>query len=225
MSTIERGGQYTHSMEKLSKLEVKDKESRLSALRADSELFAEPKLISDEVFLQRIFAQDARKGCELLFKRYYNNLCNHAMRFVYSKEAAEDIVNEVFANFWQQQVFEKINNSYRAYLYQAVRYRSYNYIKYELNQTESFEPDYTTTPVLQADDILHYTELCQKLDRVIQELPPQCRRAFQLNRLEGKKYAQVAEELNITVSAVERLISRALSKLRNELKEEWMPGL
>jgi len=60
------------------------------------------------------------------------------------------------------------------------------------------------------------------LDKVIQNLPPQCRKAFQLNRLEGKKYAQVAEELNITVSAVERLISRALAKLRTELKEEWL---
>lgn len=210
-------------MEKLSNREPNEQETKLTALKSDTALAAEPKLISEEVFLQRIFAQDARKGCEVLFKRYYNNLCNHALRFVYSKEAAEDIVNEVFANFWQQQVFEKINHSYRAYLYRAVRYRSYNYIKYELNQSETFQPDYTVeAPVPQADEILHYNELSQKLDKVIQELPPQCRRAFQLNRLEGKKYAEVAEEMGITLSAVERLISRALGKLRSELKEEWM---
>lgn len=209
-------------MEKLSKSELTEQDHRLSALKPDAMTPAEPKLISEEVFLQRIFAQDARKACEILFKRYYNNLCNHAMRFVYSKEAAEDIVNEVFANFWQQQVFEKINNSYRAYLYRAVRYRSYNYIKYELNQTEALPNDsIVEAPVPQADEILHYNELCHKLDKAIQELPPQCRKAFQLNRLEGKKYAEVAEELGITVSAVERLISRALSKLRVDLKEEW----
>ena len=37
-----------------------------------------------------------------------------------------------------------------------------------------------------------------------------------------KKYTQVAAELNISVSAVERLISRALIKLRVELKEDWL---
>jgi RNA polymerase sigma-70 factor (ECF subfamily) len=214
--------QFNFAMKKLLVSGVEEKEGRLLALTAESEAHAEPKLISEEVFLQKIFVQDAKKGCEVLFNRYYTNLCNHALRFVYSKEVAEDIVNEVFAYFWQHQVFEKINTSYRAYLYKAVRYRSYNHIKSELNQIESQQNTPESIPVLQADDILHYNELCHKLDKVIQNLPPQCRKVFQLNRLEGKKYAQVAEELNITVSAVERLISRALAKLRTELKEEWL---
>jgi RNA polymerase sigma-70 factor (family 1) len=214
-------------MEKPLKITLEKKENPLFPLTDDAVQRIEPTVISEEVFLQKIFAQDARQGCTLLFKQYYSNLCNHATRFVYSKEVAEDIVSEVFAYFWQNRVFEKINTSYRAYLYKAVRYRSYNYIKFELNQTDTLEPHSPLLkfPVLQPDAVLHYNELCHKLDKIIQDLPPQCRKAFQLNRLEGKKYAQVAEELNITVSAVERLISRALAKLRVELKEEWLLGL
>lgn len=212
-------------MEKLPKIGTEFKESRLFPLPNVVEARAETKLISEEVFLQKIFEQDARKGCEVLFKRYYGNLCSHAVRFVYSKDAAEDIVAEVFANFWQKRIFEKITTSYRAYLYKAVRYRSYNYIKFEINQTETLKPDFSGIPVLQPDEVLHFNELALKLDKIIQDLPPQCRRAFQLNRLEGKKYAQVADELNITVSAVERLISRALAKLRLELKEDWLLGI
>lgn len=212
-------------MDQLPKSESKTKETRLFPLVDDVESRAESKLISEEVFLQKIFQQDARQGCEVLFKRYYTNLCSHALRFVYSKEAAEDIVSEVFANFWQKRIFEKINTSYRAYLYKAVRYRSYNYIKFEINQTDTLQPDLSEIYVLQPDEILHFNELAQKLDKTIQDLPPQCRRAFQLNRFEGKKYAQIAEELTITVSAVERLISRALAKLRFELKDEWLLSL
>ena len=214
-------------MDNLHKIKVEEKETHLSPLAKHEDAHVEPKIIGEEVFLQKIFAQDARQGCATLFKRYYTNLCNHATRFVYSEEVAEDIVSEVFVNFWQNRVFEKINTSYRAYLYKAVRYRSYNYIKYELNQTETLYPNQTDIeiPVLQPDEILHYNELCHKLDRIIQDLPPQCRKAFQLNRLEGKKYAQVAEELGITVSAVERLISRALAKLRTDLKEDWLLSL
>lgn len=211
-------------MKEILKIKVGKEDAQLPPLTFDKEVREEPKLISEEVFLQKIFQNDARQGCETLFKRYYTNLCSHATRFVYSKEIAEDIVAEVFANFWQNRVYEKINTSYRAYLYKAVRYRSYNYIKFELNQTETLQPSYTLSdiPALQPDEILQFNDLAQKLDRTIQDLPPQCRKAFQLNRLEGKKYAQVAEELNITVSAVERLISRALAKLRTELKEDWL---
>lgn len=223
---IELKNQFYFVMDKLPKINNGDQKTILSLL-SDDDIRIEPKLISEEAFLQKIFEQDTRQGCEALFRRYYTNLCNHAVRFVYSKEVAEDIVAEVFANFWQNQVYEKINTSYRAYLYKAVRYRSYNYIKYDLNQTVSLLPNETMTeiPVLQPDEILQFNDLAHKMDRTIQDLPPQCRKAFQLNRLEGKKYAEVAAELNITVSAVERLISRALAKLRAELKEDWLTSV
>jgi RNA polymerase sigma-70 factor (family 1) len=179
--------------------------------------------INQEEFLLKLFAQDPRKGCEHLFRRYYGNLCNHAVRFVYSKDIAEEIVAEVFANFWQKKVYEQINVSYQAYLYQSVRNRAYNYLKFELKRSVNLElagelSEQSLPPDLQ----LHYTELALKVDHLIQELPPQCRKAFQLNRMEGKKYAEIAEELGVSVSAVERLISRALTKLRQGLKVEWL---
>lgn len=186
------------------------------------------KVISDEYFIERNFVESPQKGFELLFRKYYKNLCNHAIRFVYSKEIAEDIVAEVFTNFWQNKVYENISTSYRSYLYTAVRYRAYNTIKTEINRTTNLENNdldfqYSDNSlVLQPDEILHFHELTKRLDVAIQHLPQQSRKAFQLNRLEGKKYAEVAVEMQITVSAVERLISRALAKIREELKAEWI---
>lgn len=180
------------------------------------------KIISGEEMLNRIFAQDPRQGTELLFRKYYANLCSHAIRFVFSRDIAEEIVAEVFANFWQGRTYEKKIASYPSYLYQAVRYRAYNYLKYELNRSAPLDilqvrSDLNPNP----EEILRYNDLSRKIDALIQELPLQCRRAFLLSRIEGKKYDQVAQEMNITTSAVERLISRALAKLRQELKNEW----
>lgn len=196
-------------------------------LRVHSDDSRTPAVIGEERFIQAIFMQDPSKGCELLFRKYYGNLCNHAIRFVYSKDIAEEIVSEVFANFWQGRIFEHITTSYQAYLYKAVRYRAYNYLKFEVNRTTSLDAaEYRyKVPVIKPDEVLHYHELSRKLDAVIEQLPPQCRKAFQLNRLEGKKYIEVASEMQISVSAVERLISRALSRLRSELKEDWILGL
>lgn len=190
----------------------------------------ETKVFSDEYFIAKTFAESSQKGFELLFRKYYTNLCNHTIRFVYSKEMAEDIVAEVFTNFWQNKVYENITTSYRSYLYTSVRYRAYNTIKNEINRTTNLENNefdfqYSdSSVVLQPDEILHFHELTKKLETSIQNLPQQSRKAFQLNRLEGKKYTEVALEMQITVSAVERLISRALAKIRQELKSEWILG-
>lgn len=192
--------------------------------------WSETKVISDEYFIVSTFNESPQKGFDLLFRKYYTNLCNHAIRFVYSKEIAEDIVAEVFTNFWQNKVYENITTSYRSYLYTSVRYRAYNSIKLEINRTTNLENnDYDnqysdSSLVLQPDEILHFHELTKRLDVAIQHLPQQSRKAFQLNRLEGKKYSEVALEMEITVSAVERLISRALAKIREELKAEWILG-
>ncbi len=189
----------------------------------------ETRSISDEYFIEKSFLSSPKLGFDLLFRKYYINLCNHAIRFVYSKELAEDIVADVFTNFWQNKVYENISTSYRSYLYTAVRFRSYNAIKIEINRNKSFEEGSINFKVyensrseMQPDQILLFNELTKKLDFAIQNLPHQAKRAFQLNRLEGKKYSEVAIELQITVSAVEKLISRSLFKLREELKSHWV---
>lgn len=182
---------------------------------------AQGVLTDDERLLRSTFEENPKKGCELLFRRYYVNLCNHSVRFVHSKEVAEDIVSEVFTDFWQNEFFEQITTSYRAYLYKSVRYRSYNYLKWQLNKTVPLELEgfSIVSETLSPDDILQYSELHQRVELIIQNLPPQCRRAYLLKRVEGKKYDEIASELGISAKAVEALVSRALARLRKELRE------
>lgn len=180
----------------------------------------------DEWLLRRTFQDDPEKGCALLFRRYYVNLCNHAIRFVHSKEVAEDIVSEIFASFWQNRVFEQITTSYRAYLYKSIRHRSYNYLKWQLNRTRSLESEdlAVISETRNPDELLQFSELHQRVEMIIQQLPPQCRRAYLLKRVEGKKYDEIAIELQIGSKAVEALVSRALARLRKELKDDWFLG-
>ncbi len=188
--------------------------------------FSDGENLSEEEIISRHFVTSPQRGFDRLFRLYYANLCSSAIRFVYSKDLAEDIVSEVFTNFWQNKTYETITTSYRAYLYKAVRFRAYNVIKFDLQRNTLIEDGqkeiFNHQPVLKPDDILQIHELSLKIDHAIKHLPPQARNAFQLHRLEGKKYIEIAAELNITVSAVERLISRALVKLREDLKSEWV---
>ena len=188
-------------------------------LKAD---LGNPATVSEDTVVRKIFENDPKLGCEVLFSKYFSMLCSHAARMVDSREVAEDIVSEVFCHLWKEQIFMEIRGSYRAYLFKAVRHRSYNYIRWEMSRKsdiEIFELD-IIHPQVNLDDMMEFEELSQKIDETINGLSTQCRNIFLLSRFENKKYKEIAEELNISVKAVEAQVSKALSILRKALIEE-----
>jgi RNA polymerase sigma-70 factor (ECF subfamily) len=70
-------------------------------------------------------------------------------------------------------------------------------------------------------EALQYSELYQQVERIVQEMPPQCRKAYLLKRVEGKTLEEIAIELQVTPKSVEALITRAIARLRNGLKDSW----
>ncbi|MBC8152597.1 MAG: RNA polymerase sigma-70 factor [Bacteroidetes bacterium] len=178
----------------------------------------------NELFIRRAFEQDARLGCELLFRRYYDALCSHAVRFVSSKAIAEDLVAEIFCQFYAGQVFQTITISYRAYLYKTVRHRSYNYLRQMFRRDTGLEEAQYQgmTDAQQPDAITHYEELYQDVERAIQTLPVQRRRIYLMHRFDGKKYTEIADELGLSPRTVEVQIRRASHHLRDLLRDKWL---
>lgn len=175
--------------------------------------------------LQRLWEADPREACEILFRKYYVALCSHASRFVYSKEAAEDIVSEVFYLFYKEELYKTVNRSYKAYLLQAVRYRAYDYIRWELSKSRR-GTDVESVNIIDHDpspsEIVQYDELYRSIELAIDQLPPQTKRVFLLSRFEGRKYQEIASELAISVKTVETHMSKALSLLRQALRPLWI---
>ena len=173
-----------------------------------------------EFFIRKTFGQDAAKGYELLFRTYYQPLCSHAARFVYNKEIAEDLVTEIFLNFWKKELHTCITTTFRAYLFTAVRNRCFTYLRWEFNKIRQEElDDEFRSDMLAPDHIMEMDELYMQVERAIHALPPQCQKVFILSRFEGKSYQEIAEKLGVTVKGVEWHISKALSVLRRSLKQ------
>jgi RNA polymerase sigma-70 factor (family 1) len=179
------------------------------------------KLLDSEVFIRKAFKDDPRKGYELLFGRYYRALCSHAVRFVYSKEVAEDIVGDVFLILWKNKIHEKINTSFRAYLYTSTRNRALNYLQWEFKKEVDIDTISENNLIQVLDEtpqsMLQFDELFQKTQNSITNLPPQCQRVFLMSRFENKKNREIAEELGIAVKTVEAHIMKALAQMRNAL--------
>lgn len=174
--------------------------------------------VDSELFIRKAFTEDPEKGCELLFRAYYNDLCSTAIRMVYSKQIAEDVVGEVFLNFWNNRSFETIRISYRAYLFRAVRNRAYNYLRFELGKyaasLEGAPEPADFQKVEQPDQIILMDELVHRINQVVSDLPPMARRVFIMSRYEGKPHLQIAAELGINTKTVESHITRALHSIR-----------
>ncbi|WP_460956797.1 RNA polymerase sigma-70 factor [Spirosoma litoris] len=174
----------------------------------------------DELLIRRAFQMDAYQGCDLLFRRYYQPLCSHAVRFVYDKNLAEDIVADLFQTFWQKRLYERIDYSYRAYLYRAVRQNCLLYLQREAGQTISTEQVIlldsfigATSPV----DQIQFDELNERIEAVMNALSPAVRRVFLLSRFEGRKNQEIADELHISLKTVEAHVTKALALFRKVL--------
>ncbi|QRR03520.1 RNA polymerase sigma-70 factor [Dyadobacter sandarakinus] len=179
-------------------------------------------------FLKLTFEQDPGKGLELLFRRFYAPLCSHAVRFVYSRQIAEDLVSEVFFQFYRTKAYENITTSYTSYLFRSVRNECYTYMRREFGRTDSLESSVETaeeTRHQQPDAEIHYNNLFIKVNEAISRLPMQCQKVFLLSRFENKKYSEIADELHISPKTVEVHISKALKHLRTALRGEWMISL
>ncbi|WP_233207920.1 RNA polymerase sigma-70 factor [Siphonobacter sp. BAB-5405] len=199
-------------VEKLSSSETSLREERLQP---------EPsKVIDNEHFIRAAFAESTGKGFEALFRLYYQPLFSHALRFVYTREKAEDIVCDVFHDFWKSNTYDSMQGTFRSYLYAAVRNRAYTYVRYELKEeknTTSPESSEHLSEANNPESLIEYDELYQRIDQAILQLPAQCQRVFMLSRFEGKKNKEIATELNLSLKTVEAHMAKALSQLRKAI--------
>lgn len=180
-------------------------------------------IVDADLFIKHLFQSDPNRAFESLFKFHYKPLCNLAVRYVYSKEIAEDLVSDVFYDFLKKERFESISGSFRTYLFQAVRYKVYRYLKNEFGDNgckKSIEMKDFDMLVDERNpqQMLMFDELIIKIRESVNALPPQCLNVFLLSRFEGKKNKEISEKLGIKLKTVESHMMKALSLLRNRLE-------
>ena len=177
--------------------------------------------------MDRTIIDKIRKGdehaFELLFRKYYTRLCGFANKFLASRTDSEEIVQEVFLNIWKNRQKLKVNGSIHPYLFKSVQNLCFNFIAHQKvvdNYYSVIELVYqNSNQEFSAYEDVLYKELQDKIETTIQALPKECERIFRMSRDEGFKYAEIADRLGISVKTVETQISKALSKLKLELKD------
>jgi RNA polymerase sigma-70 factor (family 1) len=159
---------------------------------------------------------------EETFSQIYHDYGKTIWNFLYFKcgdnAQANDLVQDAFIKLWQN--CKKVpREKAKSFLYTVSKNMFLNQVAHQkvVLQYAQLQPHKMDTQSPQY--LLEEKQYHEKLQNAIANLTEAQRTAFLLNRIEGKKYAEIAEILDISVKAVEKRISYALASLREEIEE------
>ena len=159
---------------------------------------------------------------ELLFRKYYIRLCAFTNKFLNDPEEAREIVQHVFVKIWEGRDEIDPEDSLKSYLFKIAQNLSLNKLrrkKVESKYTEVLKLVYIEQQEFSVHESLMARELEEHISHSIGKLPAECRRVFELSRIEGLKYREIADTLNISIKTVEAQMSKAIRSLRIELSD------
>lgn len=182
-------------------------------------------VISDKELISSLQFGD-KEVFEQLFHDNYKNLVLYAKKFVMDTETARDLVQDVFIYLWDKRQKLTIDKSISSYLFRAVHNACINHLKREStkeNYIKQFlinlnEGSYKTSASDDAHELVVCKDLSERIERIIESLPEQCRNIFRMSRFRGMKNKEIAEIYSISPRTVETQIYRALKVLKENLK-------
>jgi len=158
---------------------------------------------------------------EVVFRKYYQSLCNYANSILKEMDEAEEIVQNLFSGLWEKRGDLEITISLKSYLYRAVHNHCLNRIKHLKIREEyqEYANSYYESSYESVGQTVMKNELEGRINEAIEKLPEQCRVIFKMSRFEELKYHEIAEQLGLSPKTVENQVGKALKILRTELAE------
>lgn len=154
-------------------------------------------------------------GLEMLFTKYYKPLVLWSDTFLNNIPQAEDLVQDFFIKLWEKELCTTLlPESLKSYLYTAIKNHSLNHIV----KHDPLKKAYNVKEIEQKWDEYDNLneEILQKIETVIEKLPPRSREVIKRVYQKGMSYREVAEELGVSIATVKTLLVNSLKKIREE---------
>lgn len=177
--------------------------------------------------MHEAFLHDNESALKELVNYFYPRLYRITYAVLRDKMLAEEVITDVFFRLWQNRHRHEEIRDIHKYLDTAAKNNALVLLKKEKKRRSE-------NHIFVDDDFLRQSEfavvaisperqylsreLKARIDAAIQHLPTRCRQIFELVKLEGYSYKQVASELSIKPKTVENQLAIALKKLHAELK-------
>jgi len=165
--------------------------------------------IHEKALLRRLQAGEVT-AFEDLYNYYKTPIARNLLRLLRDDDLAQDALQELFTRIWQNRHKIDPERSFRAYLYRVAQHLVVDYYRkaaanerLQENMLRDQQLDYSP------EDTFMDKEQLELLHRIIEQLPAERRRVFEMHKLEGLSYNQIAETLNLKSSVISKHIYHA----------------
>ena len=175
----------------------------------------------DEGQALQLLAQGSEYAFTQILDAYQDRVFGIAFRYLKSRENAKEIVQEVFLKVWNRRIaFAEVRNL-EAFIFTATKNLTLNYLEklaHEWSAQYQFTRNHDSNGV--SNSVEHHILDQQNeelLKQTLQMLPPHQMQVYQLARVEGLSYEEIANRLSITVNTVKYHMKMAHKFLRVRL--------
>lgn len=165
-------------------------------------------------------AEGDQYSFRILFHHFAGRLLTFANSMLGSKDAATEVVDDVWVRIWKNRESLSQVDNIRIYLYTATKNSALNYLsrKAKAMITEPFN-DITIqlSDEYSPEQQMITEEIFKKIHTAVQDLPPRCKMIFKLVREDGLKYREVAEILKISQNTVDAQMVIAVRKIKDAI--------
>jgi RNA polymerase sigma-70 factor (ECF subfamily) len=181
---------------------------------------------TDRRLVQRSLAGEQTAFNEL-YQRHLPRVYHFLRRLTGETTAAEDLTQETFLAAYQGLASWRGQSNLGAWLC-GIAFRQYAVARRQIRlETEPLDEEsgrFPTAPGLDPLVACLRQEQLQQIEAALLALPPLCREAFVLVKLEGLSYRETAEWLHVPLGTVQSRLWRAVCLLKKELTELVAPA-
>ncbi|WP_319228685.1 RNA polymerase sigma-70 factor [Draconibacterium orientale] len=160
------------------------------------------------------------RSFQLLMEVTSDELLQYALSFVRNQVIAEELVSDVYVKIWHKRSELPNIHNIRSYLFIAVKNSCLSHLRKIKNEKIVFIDEYNDflfPAVESTDEETIEKEMLNKIYEAIGELPPKCREAFSLAKINGFKHREISEIMNISEKTVNNHLVTALKKITEAL--------
>lgn len=164
---------------------------------------------------------------EELFKQTFPRMLGYCRLFIHDKDQASDLVQECFIRLWEKRSTIKATHSVENLLFVMLRNRCLNFLRDQklhnignniqaIGENEIqhlYQLDFLGEEEMSLEE-----QLVAAIRQSVEKLPEKRRIVFTKAKIEGKKNRDIANELGISVKAVEKHLHQAKEQIRNEIQ-------
>ena len=178
-------------------------------------------LHNENDILNKIASGDMR-AFTCLFDAHYKHLGQYVFRLTESKEVAEEIVQDVFVKIWARREELVFVDSFINYLFIITRNSAYRFLKEKATahiKQQEWEKQYKEEHYL-PDHVSPEEDFCRMIDQLVEKLPAQQKKVYELSRVANLKHVEIAQMLNISPETVKKHIMAASKFIKKGISEK-----